>query len=104
MRESPYEEDHRGDTAFGAIVLLGMALALGVMWFAASGIATAAVGNQDWYLAVMDRGDPKYPLAVKRFISFYDCRDEREWLMSLLDRTNANPTLIVCTQDDVSGS
>jgi hypothetical protein len=59
----------------------------------------AQASTRDFELVVMDRGDPRTPLAIKRFISVSDCRSEREWLLSLLARTNSNPVWIVCARE-----
>ena len=100
--EGPWWKDpeyHFGGAMMG--LMLGL---MGLGWYFVEEAQAAPLDSSDYELIVMDRADPRDPLAIKRFISVSDCRKERQWLMSLLERTNAHPTWIVCTKEGANGS
>jgi len=55
----------------------------------------------DYRLDVWDKLDREYPIATRRFISFYDCRSTRLWLLSLADRLEGKEVYITCYNTDL---
>lgn len=63
--------------------------------------AVSCGATADYRLDVWEKNVPRSqpPLAMKRYISFYDCRDEREWLLSLMTRIDFD-VYITCYKTD----
>jgi len=73
---------------------------IAVIWIAVVGVLALLAASDvkaDYELVIFDKTDPNVMLGYKRYISIYNCRDERQWLFTLLHRTEAKPVWIVCT-------
>lgn len=71
---------------------------LALMLFCSSAVADYRLDvwdKRDWFNYNNYDTEP-FPLATRRFIAFSDCREYRQWLLSLMNRLQQEQIVVTC--------